>query len=42
VHPVTPAGVLAGRGDELALLYGLVRAFTSGSGTRVIIEQDLA
>jgi len=40
VHPVTAAGVLAGRADELALLDGLLRDLTRGSGNAVLIEGE--
>jgi DNA-binding CsgD family transcriptional regulator len=40
MHPVTPAGVLAGRDDELALLSGLLRDLAQGSGTAVLIEGE--
>ena len=37
MHPVPPAGVLAGRIDELALLDGLLRELARGSGNAVLI-----
>jgi DNA-binding CsgD family transcriptional regulator len=40
MHPVTPAGVLAGRVDELALLDGLLRELAQGSGNAVLIEGE--
>jgi ABC-type transport system involved in cytochrome c biogenesis ATPase subunit len=40
MHPVTPAGVLAGRDDELALLNGLLRDLAPGSGNAVPIEGE--
>jgi DNA-binding CsgD family transcriptional regulator len=40
VHPVTAAGVLAGRADELALLDGLLRDLARGSGNAVLIEGE--
>src|ERR1700678_1361320 len=40
MHPVTPAGVLAGRDDELALLDGLLRDLARGSGNAVLIEGE--
>jgi AAA ATPase domain len=40
VHPVTAAGVLAGRADELSLLDGLLRDLTRGSGNAVLIEGE--
>ena len=40
MHPVTPAGVLAGRDDELALLDGLLRDLAQGSGNAVLIEGE--
>ena len=40
MHPVTPAGVLAGRDDELALLSGLLRDLAQGSGSAVLIEGE--
>ena len=40
MHPVTPAGVLAGRDDELALLDGLLRELAQGSGNAVLIEGE--
>jgi Mg-chelatase subunit ChlI len=40
MHPVTPAGVLAGRDDELALLNGLLRDLARGSGSAVLIEGE--
>jgi DNA-binding CsgD family transcriptional regulator len=40
MHPVTPADVLAGRVDELALLDGLLRELAQGSGNAVLIEGE--
>jgi DNA-binding CsgD family transcriptional regulator/tetratricopeptide (TPR) repeat protein len=40
MHPVTPAGVLAGRVDELALLDGLLRELARGGGNAVLIEGE--
>ena len=40
VHPVTAAGVLAGRADELALLDGLLRDLARGGGNVVLIEGE--
>src|ERR1700685_3902021 len=40
MHPVTPAGVLAGRDDELVLLNGLLRDLAQGSGNAVLIEGE--
>jgi DNA-binding CsgD family transcriptional regulator/tetratricopeptide (TPR) repeat protein len=40
MHPVTPAGMLAGRVDELALLDGLLRELAQGSGNAVLIEGE--
>ena len=40
VHPVTAAGLLAGRADELALLDGLLRDLARGSGNVVLIEGE--
>ena len=40
MHPVTPAGVLVGRADELALLGGLLRDLARGSGNAVLIEGE--
>src|ERR1700757_2359945 len=40
MHPVTPAGVLAGRGDELALLDGYLRDLARGGGNAVLIEGE--
>ena len=40
MQPVTPAGVLAGRGDELTLLDGLLRDLAHGSGNAVLIEGE--
>jgi DNA-binding NarL/FixJ family response regulator len=39
MHPVTPAGVLAGRDDELALLDGYLRGLASG-GNAVLLEGE--
>ncbi len=38
--PVIPAGVLAGRADEMALLDGLLRDLARGSGNAVLIEGE--
>jgi DNA-binding CsgD family transcriptional regulator len=40
MHPVTPAGVLAGRDDELALLDGLLGDLARRSGNAVLIEGE--
>src|SRR6202046_5718871 len=40
MHPVTPAGVLAGRANESALLDGLFRDLARGSGNAVLIEGE--
>jgi DNA-binding CsgD family transcriptional regulator len=40
MHPVTPAGMLAGRADELALLDGYLRDLVRGSGNAVLIEGE--
>ena len=40
MHPVTPAGVLAGREQELALLDGLLTDLARGSGSAVLIEGE--
>ena len=40
MHPVNPAGVLAGRDDELALLDGLLRDLARGGGNAVLIEGE--
>ena len=40
MHPVTPAGVLAGRADELALLDGYLRDLARGGGNAVLIEGE--
>ncbi len=40
MHPVSPAGVLAGRADELALLDGYLRELTRGDGNAVLIEGE--
>jgi DNA-binding CsgD family transcriptional regulator/tetratricopeptide (TPR) repeat protein len=40
MHPVTPAGALAGRADELALLDGYLRDLTRGHGNAVLIEGE--
>jgi DNA-binding CsgD family transcriptional regulator/tetratricopeptide (TPR) repeat protein len=40
MHPVSPAGVLAGRAHELALLDGLLRDLARGSGGAVLIEGE--
>ncbi len=40
MHPVTAAGVLAGRSEELALLDGFLRELARGSGNAVLIEGE--
>ncbi len=40
MHPVTSAGVLAGRADELTLLDGYLRDLTRGDGNAVLIEGE--
>jgi DNA-binding CsgD family transcriptional regulator/tetratricopeptide (TPR) repeat protein len=40
MHPVSPAGMLAGRADELALLDGLLRDLARGGGSAVLIEGE--
>jgi DNA-binding CsgD family transcriptional regulator len=40
MHPVTPAGLLAGRANELALLDGYLRGLARGSGSAVLIEGE--
>jgi hypothetical protein len=40
MHPVTPAGVLAGRVDEMALLDGYLRDLARGAGNAVLIEGE--
>src|ERR1700733_4861018 len=40
MHPVTPAGMLAGRADELALLDGYLRDLARGGGSAVLIEGE--
>ncbi len=40
MHPVTPACVLAGRANELALLDGLLGDLARGSGSAVLIEGE--
>jgi len=40
MHPVTPAGVLAGRAYELALLDGLLKDLARGSGNALLIEGE--
>ena len=40
MHPVTSAGRLAGRADELALLDGYLRDLARGGGTAVLIEGE--
>jgi DNA-binding CsgD family transcriptional regulator len=40
MHPVTVAGVLAGRADELTLLDGYLRDLARGSGNAVLIEGE--
>jgi predicted ATPase len=38
MHPVTPAGVLARRADELALLEGYLRDLARGGGNALLVE----
>jgi DNA-binding CsgD family transcriptional regulator/tetratricopeptide (TPR) repeat protein len=40
MHPVTSAGPLTGRADELALLDGYLRDLTRGNGATVLIEGE--
>ncbi|HEX7163138.1 MAG TPA: AAA family ATPase [Trebonia sp.] len=40
MHPVTSAGVLAGRADELALLDGYLRDLARGGGNAILIEGE--
>jgi DNA-binding CsgD family transcriptional regulator len=40
MHPVTPAGALVGRDDEMALLTGLINEAARGRGTSVLIEGE--
>ena len=40
MHPVTPAGMLAGRANELALLDGYLRDLARGGGNAVLIEGE--
>src|SRR5580692_3924778 len=40
MHPVTPAGLLAGRANELALLDGYLRDLARGGGSAVLIEGE--
>ena len=40
MHPVTAAGTLAGRAEELALLDGFLRELARGSGNAVLIEGE--
>jgi DNA-binding CsgD family transcriptional regulator len=40
MHPVTPAGVLAGRANEQSLLDGLMRELARGSGNAVLLEGE--
>jgi DNA-binding CsgD family transcriptional regulator len=40
MHPVTPAGVLVGRENELGLLHGLLKELSRGSGGAVLIEGE--
>jgi len=40
MHPVTPAGVLAGRASEQSLLDGLMRELARGSGNAVLLEGE--
>ena len=40
MHPVTSAGVLAGRAGELALFDGYLRDLARGDGSAVLIEGE--
>jgi DNA-binding CsgD family transcriptional regulator len=40
MHPVTPAGLLAGRANELTLLDGYLRDLARGGGSAVLIEGE--
>jgi DNA-binding CsgD family transcriptional regulator len=40
MHPVTPAGALVGRDDEMALLTGLINEAARGRGSSVLIEGE--
>src|SRR5580693_1522396 len=40
MQPVSPAGALAGRANELSLLDGYLRELTRGSGNAVLIEGE--
>jgi predicted ATPase len=40
MHPLTSAGVLAGRAGELALLDGSLRDLARGGGNAVLIEGE--
>jgi DNA-binding CsgD family transcriptional regulator len=40
MHPVTPAGVLVGRENELALLHGLLKELSRGRGGALLIEGE--
>jgi DNA-binding CsgD family transcriptional regulator len=40
MHPVTPAGALVGRDNEMALLTGLIREAVRGRGSSVLIEGE--
>ena len=40
MHPVTPAGALVGRDNELALLTGLIREVGRGRGGSLLIEGE--
>jgi DNA-binding CsgD family transcriptional regulator len=40
MHPVTPAGMLAGRANEQSLLDGLMRELARGSGNAVLLEGE--
>jgi DNA-binding CsgD family transcriptional regulator len=40
MHPVTPAGALVGRDDEMALLTGLIKEAARGRGSSVLIEGE--
>ena len=40
MHPVTPAGMLAGRANELSLLDGLFNDLARGGGNAVLIEGE--
>jgi predicted ATPase len=40
MHPVTPAGLLVGRENELALLHGLLKELSRGRGGTLLIEGE--